>query len=52
MPQELGVPLQDGSAPPPDVLAKTENVFSSSVEPQCGHLVPAHWLERTRISLS
>ena len=52
-PQEWGVPVQDGSAPAPPVLeAKTENFFASLVEPQCGHFVPSHWLERTRSSLS
>jgi hypothetical protein len=52
MPQELGVPLQDGSEALPALDAKTENFFANFVEPQCGHFVPAHSLDRTRISLS
>jgi hypothetical protein len=32
--------------------AKVENIFSSWVEPQCGHDVPVQSLERTSISLS
>ncbi len=55
-----GVPLQ--SAPPepaapdddPPAIddAKTENFFSSLVDPHFGHLVPFQSSERTRISLS
>jgi hypothetical protein len=53
MPQELGFPVQDGPAslPPPEE-AKTESFLESRGEPQCGHFVPFHLLERTRISLS
>jgi hypothetical protein len=52
-PQERGFPLQDGadSASPPED-AKTESFFWSFVDPQCGHLVPFHSLERTNTSLS
>ena len=32
--------------------ANTESRLESLVEPQCGHLVPRHLLERTRISQS
>ncbi len=32
--------------------AKVENFLSSFAEPQCGHLVPFQFEERTRISLS
>jgi hypothetical protein len=53
MPQELGLPEQDGaSAASPPLDAKTESFFSSLVEPQCGHGVPFHSVERTSISLS
>ncbi len=56
MPQECGVPVQLGAGTalvlPVVAEAKVENFFSSLVEPQCGHFVPSHWLERTRISLS
>jgi hypothetical protein len=53
MPQEWALPEHDGSdAPPPALEAKTESFFVSRVEPQCGHSVPSHWLDRTRISLS
>jgi hypothetical protein len=53
MPQECGVPVQLGSAPPPFTLdANTENFFDNFVEPQCGHLVPSQLLERTSNSLS
>ena len=37
---------------PPTEEAKTDNILESLAEPQCGHLVPFHLLERTRISLS
>lgn len=52
MPQELGLPVHDGSAAPAVLDAKTENFFANFVEPQCGHLVPAQSLELTRTSLS
>jgi len=32
--------------------AKTESFFFNFTEPQCGHLVPFHSLERTSTSLS
>ena len=32
--------------------ANTDSFLANLVEPQCGHLVPCHLLERTRISLS
>jgi hypothetical protein len=50
-PQDFGVPVQEGSAPPA-LEAKTESFFDNLVEPQCGQGVPAQSLERTRISLS
>ena len=37
---------------PAEAEANTDNRLESFVEPQCGHLVPRHLLERTRISLS
>jgi hypothetical protein len=37
---------------PPTEEAKTDNILESFAEPQCGHLVPFHLLERTNISLS
>jgi hypothetical protein len=40
------------SAAPPTEEAKTDNLFESLVDPQCGHLVPSHLLERTNNSLS
>jgi len=54
MPQELGTPLQDvGCDVSPAVeAANVENFFDNRSEPQCGHFVPSHSLERTRISLS
>jgi hypothetical protein len=53
MPQEPGLPVQDGSEPEPAMLeAKTESFFDSLAEPQCGHGVPSHLLERTSTSLS
>jgi hypothetical protein len=55
-PQPLGFTAQDcgaGAGVAPAVAeAKVENFFASLVEPQCGHLVPAHSFDRTRISLS
>jgi len=53
MPQERGVPVQVGSAPPSGAVeAKTDSFFSSRVEPQCGQGVPSHFAERTSSSLS
>ncbi len=56
MPQEVGVPEQLGAGPgllfPAVAEAKVENFFTSLDEPHCGHLVPSHWLERTKSSLS
>jgi hypothetical protein len=52
MPQELGVPVQEGSDAAPPLEANTESFFESFVEPQWGQGVPSHWVERTRISLS
>jgi hypothetical protein len=52
IPQELGVPVHDGSAALPPLDANKENFFESLVEPQLGHLVPFQSFERTRISLS
>jgi hypothetical protein len=53
MPQEWGVPEQDGSEVSPATFeANTENFLESFVEPQCGHAVPSQLVERTRISLS
>jgi hypothetical protein len=53
MPQEWGVPLQDGASPPPaGAEAKVENFFASFFEPQCGHFVPFQSVERTSNSLS
>jgi hypothetical protein len=40
----LGLPLTEE--------AKTDNCLESLADPQCGHLVPFHLLERTSISLS
>jgi hypothetical protein len=53
MSQELGLPLQTGaSSLPRELEAKTESFFASRVEPQCGHGVPSHLVERTSTSLS
>jgi hypothetical protein len=53
-PQELGTPEQAGASPafPSIFEAKTENFFSSRVEPQCGQGVPSQFVERTNSSLS
>jgi hypothetical protein len=32
--------------------ANTDSFFDSLSDPQCGHLVPSQWLERTSTSLS
>jgi len=47
------VQLGAGAAPAGPAVedANVENFFSSLLEPQCGHFVPSHLLERTRISL-
>jgi hypothetical protein len=54
MPQERGLLEQLGAsgAESPLLEAKTESFFCNFTEPQCGHFVPFHSLERTRISLS
>lgn len=53
MPQERGLPEQfAGSLALPPDEAKTDSFFSNFTEPQWGHFVPSHALERTRISLS
>jgi hypothetical protein len=52
MPQELGLPLQEGSELPAVLAAKVENFFESLSEPQRGQGVPSQLLERTRTSLS
>lgn len=46
------MPHDPASVVPAEFEANVENFFASLVEPQCGHLVPSHSLERTRISLS
>jgi hypothetical protein len=49
------LPSQDrlalGRLPPPEE-ANTDNFLESIADPQCGHLVPFHLLDRTRTSLS
>jgi hypothetical protein len=54
MPQDEGFPVQAGASPAVPALAEanTESLFSSFVEPQCGHFVPFQLLDRARISLS
>jgi hypothetical protein len=52
-PHEPDPPSQAGAllaAPPAE--ANTESFFTIFVEPQCGHLVPRHRLDRTSTSLS
>jgi hypothetical protein len=46
--QEAGA--LDELLPPEE--ANTESLLESFAEPQCGHVVPFHLLERTKISLS
>jgi len=52
MPQEPGLPEQDGCESPAVEEANTDNFFESLSDPQCGHWVPSQWLERTSTSLS
>ncbi|MGA2176793.1 MAG: hypothetical protein ABSH38_17590 [Verrucomicrobiota bacterium] len=53
IPQEPGLPLQEaGSEESPPVEAKTDSFFVNFFDPHFGQGVPAHRLERTRISLS
>jgi len=51
-PPPLPMPHDPASLAPAEFEANVENFFSSLVEPQWGHLVPAQSLERTSISLS
>jgi len=47
------LPVQAGASPLPLFAeAKVDNFFESLADPQRGHLVPFHLVERTRISLS
>jgi hypothetical protein len=54
IPQERGLPLHVGAGAGASPLfeANTESFFASFVEPQCGHRVPSHLLDRTSTSLS
>jgi hypothetical protein len=53
MPQELGLPEQDGaSAVSPPLEEKTDNFFVSFFEPHFGHGVFSQRVERTKTSLS
>jgi hypothetical protein len=53
IPQEPGLPEQEGSAPPSALEdANTESFFVKATDPQCGHFVPFQSLERTSTSLS
>lgn len=54
MPHDRGFPLQEGGSDPspPPADAKTESFFFNFFDPHLGQGVPAHLLERTRISLS
>jgi hypothetical protein len=51
-PHDRGFPVHTGasSAPPED--ANTDNLFFNFFDPQCGHGVPSHLLDRTSTSLS
>ncbi len=55
MPQELGVPEQDGlsGAPPATLEAKTDNFLVSFFDPHLGQgVAPSQFLERTSTSES
>jgi hypothetical protein len=54
IPHERGLPLHAGAseASPPPPEANTDSFFFNRFEPHLGHGVPAHLLERMRISLS
>jgi hypothetical protein len=54
IPQEPGLPLQDGAAEdsPLTLEAKTDSFFIKRFAPHLGQAVPCQRLERTRISLS
>jgi hypothetical protein len=47
-----GLPSQDGADSSPAPAAKTDNFFSSFVEPHFGHGVPSQLVVGTNISLS
>lgn len=51
-PPPLARQVTAGSALPPAEDANTDSRFDSFADPQCGHLVPFHRLERTSTSLS
>ena len=53
IPQERGFPLHAAaSEDSPPLEANTDNFFVNRFDPHPGQGVPAHLLERTRISLS
>jgi hypothetical protein len=53
LPHDDGFPVQLGaSSPPPLLEANADSFFFNLVEPQRGHGVPCHLVERTSTSLS
>jgi hypothetical protein len=41
-----------GASSAPPLEANTDNFLLNFVEPQCGHSVPSHFVDRTSTSLS
>jgi len=51
-PHDFGWPVHTGASSAPPLEANTDSFLLSFVEPQCGHAVPSHLVERTSTSLS
>jgi len=51
-PHDFGWPVHTGASSAPPLDANTDSFLLNFVEPQCGHAVPSHFVERTSISLS
>jgi hypothetical protein len=51
-PHDFGWPVHTGASSAPPLDANTDNFLLSFFEPQCGHAVPTHFVDRTSTSLS
>jgi hypothetical protein len=51
-PHDFGCPVHAGASSAPPLEANTDSFLLNFVEPQCGHAVPSHFVDRTSTSLS